>query len=221
MYINEVEMKITFLCSNRSHPVYPYLLQWIDKNSFEHEVTLVNKVEDIRERGDILFLISCSEIVKSNYRDFFRYSLVLHASDLPSGRGWNPHIWQVVNGDNHITLSLLNAEDTVDTGDIWKQKVIELNGYELYDEINDYLFTAELELIDWACENILHSTPHLQGNIASSYYRLRTPEDSQLDVNKSIAEQFNLLRVCDPNRFPAFFYIDNQKYIIHLTKAEE
>lgn len=25
------------------------------------------------------------------------------------------------------------------------------------------------------------------------------------EPNKSIAEQFNLIRVCDPNRFPAFF----------------
>ena len=34
---------------------------------------------------------------------------------------------------------------------------------------------------------------------SASYYRRRTKKDSLINVNKSIAEQFNLLRICNNN----------------------
>ena len=34
----------------------------------------------------------------------------------------------------------------------------------------------------------------------------RTPADSEIDPGKSILEQFNLLRIVDSERYPAFFY---------------
>lgn len=38
-----------------------------------------------------------------------------------------------------------------------------------------------------------------------SFYSRRMLKDSELDVNKSIREQFNLLRVADNNKYSAFF----------------
>ena len=43
-------------------------------------------------------------------------------------------------------------------------------------------------------------------NGQESFYPRRTPKDSELDERKSIAEQFNLLRVVDNEKYPAFFY---------------
>ena len=39
----------------------------------------------------------------------------------------------------------------------------------------------------------------------SEFYSKRTPKDSELDINKSIKDQFNLLRICNNEQFPAFF----------------
>ncbi len=133
---------------------------------------------------------------------------------MPEGRGWSPHIWDVVNGKDELTLSLLNANDKVDTGDIWQKRKIELNGTELFDEINDLLFKAELELIAWACESIDNTEAIKQSDIVTSsitYHEKRTPKDSEIDMSKSLVSQFNLLRVCDPKRFPAFFYQQRSK----------
>lgn len=214
-------MKITIICTDASHPVYGYLSEWVKANIDKYDISLLTSVIHIQNAGDILFLISCSEIVSQATRDLFKYTLVLHASDLPKGRGWSPHIWDVLNGSDHLTLSLLNAEDSVDTGDIWHQMIIPLNGCELYDEINDNLFKAELELISWACENVDLVKPYKQKNVEISYYRKRTPNDSEINVDASIRSQFNLLRVCDSNRFPAYFYINGCKYNIRLEKVNE
>lgn len=215
-------MKITLLCSDKQHPIYGYLLRWIESMQPAHHIELITRVKEVKEPGDILFLISCSEIVRKVTRDLFRYTLVLHASDLPEGRGWSPHIWDVINGKDRLTLSLLNAEDSVDTGNIWQKRSITLDGTELYDEINHKLFEAELELMGWAVINIekSESQPQEESN-KPSCHRKRTPVDSELQANLSIEAQFNLLRVCDPNRFPAYVVINNQRYNIRLEKEND
>jgi methionyl-tRNA formyltransferase len=90
-------MKITFLCSNANHPVNAYLHNWISQHAEQHEITLARSASEL-VGGDILFLISCAEIIDSNARASYRACLVLHASDLPEGRGWSPHVWAILNG---------------------------------------------------------------------------------------------------------------------------
>ena len=109
----------------------------------------------------------------------------------------------------------------MDTGDIWKKVTIKLNGLELFDEINNLLFEAELALIEWACENYKTCSPRKQKQCITNYRRRRVPDDSELDINESIASQFNLLRVCDPDRFPAYFYKGGQKFNVRIEKDEK
>ncbi|MCX2497455.1 formyltransferase family protein [Plesiomonas shigelloides] len=214
-------MHVAIICSDKNHPIYPHLIEWCNRNRLKHVTSLFTSVKEITQGGDILFLISCSEIVRDTVRNAFRYTLVLHASDLPRGRGWSPHIWDIINGSSELTLSLLNADDRVDTGDIWKKVRIQLDGSELYDEINKKLFNAELMLMDWACKNIDSTQPQKQSDTLVNYYKKRTSIDSEIDIEKSIKSQFNLLRVCDPDRYPAYFIINNQKYKIKLEKMHD
>lgn len=214
-------MNVTIICSDNQHPVYPYLQDWCRENSPVYDISLLTSVKEIGRDGDILFLISCSEIVRQDVRSKFRYTLVLHASDLPKGRGWSPHIWDIISGKSLLTLSLLNAEDAVDTGDIWRKVTIKLDGTELYDEINSKLFDAEISLMDWACENIDNTLPVNQVDDSSSYYRKRTPVDSEIDIKKSLESQFDLLRVSDPDRYPAYMVVKGQKYKIKLEKMDD
>lgn len=213
--------KITLLCTDPNHPIYSYLKQWKDENDSLYEISLLNRVNEVAVGGDILFLISCSEIIRTTTKSLFSHILVLHASDLPVGRGWSPHIWDVLAGKQSITLSLLEAKEPVDSGDIWKKEDIQLNGRELFDEINELLFKAELNLIKWACINYKCCSPIPQESLNSGYLRKRTPNDSELNIKDTLENQFNLLRVCDPSRFPAFFYKDGQKYTIRIEKDEK
>ncbi|HGG0417971.1 TPA: hypothetical protein ACJFE8_002771 [Clostridium sporogenes] len=40
----------------------------------------------------------------------------------------------------------------------------------------------------------------------------------KLDINKTIKEQFNLLRVADNEKYPAYFMFNNKKYIVRIYK---
>jgi methionyl-tRNA formyltransferase len=214
-------MKITLLCSSNEHPVIPYLKRWIFENSSGHEIHLVgNKIEVIS--GDILFLISCSEIIDKKTRSAFKKVLVVHASDLPKGRGWSPYIWEILEGAEQIVVSLLEAEDKVDSGDIWAKKNIFVPKHALWNEINHLIFSAELDLLDYAVNNFSVVQPQPQDqSIQPTYYPKRTPNDSRINPEQLLGAQFDLIRVCDPDRYPAFFELHGHTYIIRLERADE
>jgi methionyl-tRNA formyltransferase len=211
-------MKVSVLCSSATHPVYPHLEQWVRGAMGRHQVELVRQKSELTG-GDVLFLISCHEIISLADRQKYGTTLVIHASDLPEGRGWSPHIWQILEGKNRIVVSLIEAQDPVDTGDIWAQRPVLLEGHELSEEINEALFAVELELMDHALKVVGSGKPVPQDDRPPTTYRRRTPDDSRLDPSRSIAEQFDLLRVADPRRFPAFFDLRGHRYLVHIEKA--
>ncbi|MDO4693270.1 MAG: formyltransferase family protein [Eikenella sp.] len=210
-------MKIAILCDSETHPINPYLQNWIETNqSFNISI---HRDPKTLQGGDILFLISCNIIIKQEILDLYTHVLVIHASNLPKGRGWSPHIWQILEGKTNITVSLLEASEKVDTGKIWKKIQCDIPETFLYDEINDRIFKAELELMDYAVMNYANIQPVEQDpKITPSYYPKRQPSDSELDINSSIISQFNKIRVSDPNRYPAFFYINGIKFNLFITK---
>lgn len=213
-------MKITILNTSENHPVNVWLRRWIKSNQDKHDIKLLRSKKDLGE-GDILFLISCSEIISKFERDNFKKTLVIHASDLPRGRGWSPHIWDIINGAEQVTLSLLEAEDKLDSGDIWKKTKVNIPSTALYDEINGLIFGSQLALMGFAVENFDRIVPHKQPETEPSYWSKRTPQDSEVDISKSIEEQFNLLRVSDSERFPAFFYKNGKKFKITIERCDE
>ncbi len=210
-------MNISILCSQTNHPVYSYLRKWKEQRSSSHHVGLLKKVQSL-PGGDILFLISCNELVGASMRSKYKKTLVIHASALPKGRGWSPHIWQILEGRSAITVTLLEAEDQVDSGRIWKQEVMHIENHEVFHEINAKLFELEIRLMDFAVDHFDLVRPVEQTDVEPTYYRKRQPEDSRLDPHKSLAEQFDLLRVADPNRYPAFFDFNGHRYQLLLLK---
>jgi methionyl-tRNA formyltransferase len=211
-------MKISILCTDPQHPVNAWLIKWIEKNRAHHEITMVRHSSEL-DGGDYLFLISCHEIIKKPVRGMYRHTLVAHASNLPYGRGMSPHIWQILEGKNTIDVTLLSAEDELDCGDIWHHVSLKFEGHELYDEINAAIFDAEIELMSWAIKHCDSSLPAPQKG-EPTYYRKRNPSDSRMDVSRTLESQFELLRVADPERYPAFFDYRGKRYRIIISKMD-
>ena len=213
-------MKITVLCTDRKHPVIAYIKNWQKLQvAVSHDVQLIYDKNDL-SGGDILFLVSCGQLINETERKKYRATLILHASDLPKGRGWSPHIWAIVNGESEITVCLLEASDSVDSGAVWLRKKIIFEGHELLPEINDKLFNTELELMSHAVKSYDQIKPEKQTGESGMYMKKRTPEDSRLDPSKTIEEQFNLLRIIDSQRYPAFMDYLGKRYLVKIEKDE-
>lgn len=211
-------MRITVLCSSPHHPVNAHIARWQARRSATDEITVLRKRDEL-VGGDVLLLISCGELIGARHRALFRHTFVLHASDLPKGRGWNPHIWAILEGATEITVSMLEAEDKVDSGAIWGKRRIQVPKHWLWHEVNEAVFHAEFALIDDVLDRIGTDAGTPQpADEAPTYYRLRQPEDSRLDANASIASQFDLLRICDPERYPAFFDLHGHRFTLRIER---
>lgn len=213
-------MNVSILCTDRLHPVIERLNEWSKIMAFkQHKISLVfDKTELLG--GDILFLVSCGQMIGDHERAKYKSTLVLHASDLPKRRGWSPHIWSILDGENEITVSLLEATEPVDTGLIWLKTSFVLEGHELIDEINNKLFDAEIFLMSCAIDGFNKINPSKQFGDPGNHMKKRTPADSEINLEKSILEQFNLLRIVDSDRYPAFFYYHGYKYQIKINKVK-
>ncbi|MDF0692489.1 hypothetical protein [Aquirufa ecclesiirivi] len=211
-------MRIQILIDNINSWIIPYAqsLELLIKENFNHYVEIIHKHEDVSS-GDILILLSCERKFKK--LSLNKFNLVVHESKLPLGKGWSPLTWQILEGSNRIPISLFEAADEIDSGPIYIQEFIELSGKELLPELKDLQGNFTNKIIIKFLENIdkISKTEQIG---ESTFYPRRTKEDSQLDINKSIKDQFNLLRVCDNERYPAFFLLDGQKYILKIFKED-
>lgn len=208
-------MKVQVLCDNKNSWIMPYAIDIVTELiSMNHDASLINDSKNVTE-GDILILLSCENVFRNLKLN--KHNLVVHESALPQGKGWSPLTWQILEGKNIIPITLFEASEKVDAGNIYETMLMEFDGLELIDELRKKQGFATKKLVI----NFINNYPNNIGkaqNGQESFYKKRLPSDAKLDINKSVAEQFNLLRVSDNQRYPAYFEINNQKYIITIQK---
>jgi methionyl-tRNA formyltransferase len=198
--------------------VNSFLEEWqATSKSFAH-VEIIRAAKQA-QGGDFLFLISCQQVIQPAVRQLYRHALVIHASDLPRGRGMSPHVWQILEGHDRIVLTLLTATDPVDTGEIWQQTIVPIPRNAVFHEINRRVCEAEVQLMTWAIGNCDKHNPRPQEGVATQYRR-RTPADSEIDPSKSLADVFDQLRIADPVRYPAFFHYRDRTFRISIDPLD-
>lgn len=210
-------MKIFILVDNLSSWALPYAKELVDQLT-DHSIRLVHTQKEI-EPCDVAIFLSCESLVKSEILGKNKYNLVVHASALPQGKGWSPLTWQILEGKNNIPITMFEAVEKVDAGVIYGKAVLKFDGHELINEMHEALGEKINEMII----DFLNRYPEIVGSVQigeESFYQRRKPADSELDPSKNIIEQFNLLRVVENEKYPAFFNHLGHKYILKIYKAE-
>ena len=212
-----VPLHITIVVDNPDSWIIEYAEQLRDKlNSRGHDSLLIFNNKEI-PFCDIVFFLGCEQIVPPLILAKNKHNLVVHESLLPKGKGWSPLTWQILEGENKIPITLIEAVENVDAGQIYKQDWIILEGHELIDEIREYQGSKTIDI----CLSFIDKHPNNRGQKqegSPSYYPRRTPKDSEIDPSLSILENFNQLRVADNNRYPVHFFHKGNKYYLKVTK---
>ncbi len=212
-------MKITLMVDMPDSFYLSYIHGFLEKlRALGHDVVYINDSKYIRP-GDCLFLLGCRSILSKEQLKLNKYNLVIHPSKLPEGKGSAALIWKILEGENELYLTLFEANEKIDSGDIYYQEKIMLEGHELSDEIRYKQAMKAFDII----VKFIDSYPNIhckKQEGKSTFYPRRTPKDSELNINKTIHEQFNLLRVVDNERYPAFFKYKGHIYIIKIYKKE-
>lgn len=212
-------MRITILTDNPKSWFIPYGNRLLQKLVEEgHDAHYVFNAKEIQP-SDVCFLLSCVRLVPTSILSFNKNNIVVHASDLPKGKGFSPLQWQIVEGQNDIPLTLFEVVEKVDAGPYYLKDVIRFKGSELLDEMREAM---AIKIIDM-CFNYISNCENLKPIEQSgeeSFYRRRIASDDELDVNKTIAEQFNHLRIADNETYPLYFLHKGEKYILKIFKEK-
>lgn len=172
--------------------------------------------------GDILFILSYFKILTNVELSLHTNNIVIHASDLPFGRGFSPMSWQIAEGRNLVVFSLFEAAEEIDAGKIYFKRSLELNGAELYFE---WKKLQNQMVIEMALDFVARLPDILKQGVAQdgvgNIYRRRNKTDDQLDISKSLSSQFDLLRICNPDRFPAWFTYRGRSFKIRIDPFDE
>jgi methionyl-tRNA formyltransferase len=168
---------------------------------------------------EILFMLSCGKLVPQQVLVKNQHNIVVHASDLPAGKGFSPLQWQILEGRNMIALTLFEAVVAVDAGPVYLKDAVAYDGTELYDELRAKLGNKIVEMcIRYADEH--ERLPGVQQRGESTFYRRRTAADDELDVNKTLAELFDHLRIADSERHPVWFRYRGASYCLRITRRQ-
>ena len=211
--------KVTVVVDNDSW-ILPYALDLVTRlKGLGHQSTLCRNHDEI-EQGDIAFYLGCVRITPEAVLARNQYNLVVHESSLPTGRGFAPLTWQILEGKNEVPVCLIEAAADVDAGVIYDRSTISFEGHELNAELRHQQGKKSIQLCERFCER--SAPPQGQSQQGEpSFYARRRPKDSELDINKSILSQFQLLRVVDNERYPAFFTHAGHQYRLRIEKVSE
>lgn len=183
-------------------------------NDAGHSAIVYRDYADI-SNGDIAFYLSCMRITPAEVLSRNKWNFVVHASDLPKGRGFSPLVWQILEGADEIPVTMISMAGEVDAGDIVGQTCIRLSGHELNTQLRDLLAQAIEDLCIIISNGRAAPIPKPQQG-DPTWYRRRRPADSAIDPQISLAAQFDLLRVVDNDRYPAYFDHRGHRYILKI-----
>jgi len=169
---------------------------------------------------DIVIVLSYTRILDRAFLDRNGLTVVVHESDLPKGRGFAPVQWQILAGATTIPICLLEAGDAVDSGDIFVRDTFEVPETALYPEIRARQAQATRRIV----ERFLAIYPDVSREKQTgdpTIYPRRRPADAELDVDRTIAEQFDLMRIANNDGWPSFFFIRGKKYVVRISEDGE
>ena len=180
--------------------------------------------KELSEEDDIAFCLGYYKLIPPKYFNKPKHgTFVLHATDLPKGRGWAPINWALIRGDDRIHITSFKIDEGCDTGLYHKKSSCPIEPMDTFESAYKKVeeeFAKHVASIITELSETGSITLHEQVGEPTSNPR-RRPEDSELDPHKTIAEQWNLLRATDNNEYPAFFKLNGKKVILTYEVEDE
>jgi methionyl-tRNA formyltransferase len=207
--------KVTLLLDKNNNWIELFLLNsTLIKANDKYEIKISYNHLEVQSQ-DVVFILGYTKILNDDFLKSNKLNLVVHESPLPKGKGFAPVQWQILEGAKFIPICLIEAISEVDSGDIILRHKIELSGYELFEEIREKQAEATIKIISEFLKIYPDFNREKQSGL-DSFYRKRGINDGELDVDLSIKQQFNLLRIGNNEGWPSFFYYDGKKYYIKI-----
>ena len=228
--IENKDLKIRFIFSRFHQPDKD--LKFIAAN---HKIPFltaknVNSIDVIKRitsyKADIFVSMSFDQIFKSNLLKIPKKGVInCHAGSLPSYRGRNPINWALINGEEHIGITVHYVDDErIDSGDIIYQIHHKISSSDKYN-------TLLMKCYDWCADAVVKSLdliinqqviPIKQNPIwKKSYFSFRRTGDEWINWEWNSIKIHNFIRAINEPGPGACTVYKTNKIIIDNSKLLE
>ena len=117
------KVKIAFLLDLKNIWIKKYLTtsRLLKNKKFNSKIfTDYKKIKNF----DIVFILNYTKILDNSFLRKNNLNIVVHASNLPNGKGFSPMQWQILSNKNKIPICLFKAVSKVDAGEIYEKAFI-------------------------------------------------------------------------------------------------
>lgn len=209
--INKPLSKIKFgLIGFRSHLVEDLLSSKSLTYQYITEDTPIDSTFDLVFGSGVYNILSKEIITTPTYGCYF-----IHESPLPEGRGHAPIQWTIENNRPNFTLSLFKVLPGVDDGGIVYQHNVGIDNFDSVNTIEKKRQQGIIECFNVFLEELKEGIIVIRKQTGkSSYYKKRSPQDSKLTSITNLSQFWQELRMCDNEKYPAFFELEGKKIFL-------
>ncbi|MGM0444902.1 MAG: methionyl-tRNA formyltransferase [Bacillota bacterium] len=199
-----------------------YNLEIMQPKNINNKKT-INKLKQLDI--DLLVVVAYGQILSKKLLDLPKYGCInLHASLLPTYRGSSPIQQAILDGKEKTGVTTMFMDEGLDTGDIIKQKEVNIYEEDNAGNLHDRLASAGAELLEETILDFVSNPNNVkrtkQDPNKSSYTTQLSKDDGLIDWSKKADYIKNFVRAMNP--WPgSFTYLDSKLlkiYKIEVTK---
>lgn len=150
--------------------------------------------------------------------------LNVHGTLLPDYPGARSLNWIIVEGERSSGVTIHIVDEGMDTGPIILQRAFPVSRFDTARSLARKTLDFEPAVVVEALNLFEREGPAAarpQNPAGAKRFPDRTPAHSEIDPQRPLIEQYNIIRASDPDRYPAFFMLDGQKVCIRLWRPDK
>lgn len=220
--INNIkEITISKICTTNIEPNLDKYEKFAIEQNIKFEIFGKKNIEQqfIKTDEEILISVGYRFIIPNSIFETFKYAINIHPSLLPKYKGAYSGFAIIENGETETGITAHFIDSGVDTGDIIEQIKIPISIHDTINSVSKNISIIEPNFVVGVLKNIISGNFTIKKQNSNDnvvYNKKRVPEDSKIDINKSLKELYNKIRSCDQENYPAYFELDGKKVKIRL-----
>lgn len=168
---------------------------------------------------DLGIMAGYNQILRSEILDLPRNGMLnLHGGKLPEYRGASTLNWMIINGESEGGVTILFADEGIDTGDIVAKARFEIAQSDTIMDVIEKANAVFPDLLLGVLRDIEdgHVDRREQDKRSGSYYHSRRPRDGKIDwKHQTTLDIANLVRALAGPYPTAFTEVDGRRLAIH------
>ena len=223
--------KIDIICVVTPFPTkennrFSNVVKIAEQNSIPVEYVNRENLYSVVKKYNADILLSCgfSFVIPHEVIISFKYAINVHPTLLPKYRGYRSGPYILINGEKESGVTVHFLTEELDKGDIILQEKFEVSVFDTPQSMKRKTDNCEKDAVLNALkilEEEKFTCKKQDERLSSTYNYMRTPKDSEIDWKQPLESLYNQIRACDPEKYPAFFYVNGEKVCIKLWRENK